>query len=88
MCGQVTDHVGRLAALGLGDLLDRTLDFFDIDGLALNCNGGLQYGFDLAQLVGIARDEVDYWRSCHGVDFSTKQIVPAPDMKEFVRAAW
>lgn len=61
-----TYRVGGLAALGLGDLLDGALDLLDVDGLAVNADGRLEDGLDLAQLVGVARDEVDDAGAGHG----------------------
>ena len=55
-------QLGRLAAFELGHLLDRALNLLDIKGLAADLDGRLEYLLDLAQFVGVARDEVDVVR--------------------------
>ena len=55
-------QLGRLAAFELGHLLDRALYLLDINGLAADLDGRLEYLLDLAQLVGVACDEVDVIR--------------------------
>ena len=54
-----THHLSSFSTLGLCDLLNRPLDFLDIDGLAADLDGGLEEELDLLELVGIAGDKVD-----------------------------
>lgn len=55
----MTHQLSRPPALVNGDLFQGALDLGQVKLLALDLDGRLQDGLDLAELVGVAGDEVD-----------------------------
>jgi hypothetical protein len=59
------DLVGGDPALLKRDLFHGALQLGQVDILRVDRDGRFEDVLDLAQLVGVAGDEVDHWRCCH-----------------------
>src|SRR5690348_4385696 len=57
-------QVGCPSALVARDFLEGTLDLKQVQGLALDLDGGFQDRLDFAEFVGVARYEVDEVSGC------------------------